>query len=41
MLWNDPELRIDWPVKPGEAVLSDKDTRQPRLADLPAHFNYA
>ncbi|HEX3862306.1 MAG TPA: dTDP-4-dehydrorhamnose 3,5-epimerase [Stellaceae bacterium] len=40
MLWNDPLLGIEWPVKHSEAVLSDKDTRQPRLADLPAHFRY-
>jgi dTDP-4-dehydrorhamnose 3,5-epimerase len=34
--WDDPALGIDWPVKPAAAVLSDKDRRLPRLADLPA-----
>jgi dTDP-4-dehydrorhamnose 3,5-epimerase len=41
LLWNDPALGIDWPVAPAEALLSDKDKVQPRLADLPAHFTYA
>ncbi len=33
--WNDPDLAIDWPVAPDQAVLSDKDLVLPRLADLP------
>ena len=36
LLWNDPALGIDWPIPEGEAILSDKDRRQPRLADLAA-----
>jgi dTDP-4-dehydrorhamnose 3,5-epimerase len=40
LLWNDPALKIDWPVTPAAALLSDKDKVQPRLADLPAHFTY-
>jgi dTDP-4-dehydrorhamnose 3,5-epimerase len=40
MLWNDPALGIVWPVGEGEAVLSDKDRRQPLLAELPALFMY-
>lgn len=36
--WNDPALGIAWPIADGEAVLSDKDRRQPLLADLPAYF---
>lgn len=36
--WNDPDIGIDWPVAAGEAILSDKDAKQPRLADLPAYF---
>ena len=31
--WDDPELAIPWPVK--EPILSDKDRRLPRLADVP------
>ena len=38
LLWNDPELGIDWPVGAEEAQLSDKDRRQPRLAELTDHF---
>jgi dTDP-4-dehydrorhamnose 3,5-epimerase len=40
MRWNDPALGIAWPVGEGEAVLSDKDRRQPLLAELPALFMY-
>jgi dTDP-4-dehydrorhamnose 3,5-epimerase len=40
MRWNDPALWIAWPVGEGEAVLSDKDRRQPLLAELPALFMY-
>lgn len=35
VIWNDPDLAIDWPVAPDQAVLSDKDLVLPRLADLP------
>ena len=39
--WNDPRLGIAWPVSEDAAVLSDKDRRQPALAELPPHFRYA
>jgi dTDP-4-dehydrorhamnose 3,5-epimerase len=39
--WDDPALGIDWPVRPASAVLSDKDRRFPRLADLPFTFAWA
>jgi dTDP-4-dehydrorhamnose 3,5-epimerase len=32
ILWNDPDLAIEWPVK--DPILSDKDRRHPRLADV-------
>ena len=35
VLWNDPALEIEWPVTDGAVLLSDKDQRHPRLADLP------
>ncbi|HKS89315.1 MAG TPA: dTDP-4-dehydrorhamnose 3,5-epimerase [Stellaceae bacterium] len=41
LAWNDPALAIDWPVAEAEALLSDKDRRQPPLAELPAYFRYA
>ena len=33
IIWNDPDLNIDWPIK--EPVLSPKDADYPRLKDLP------
>jgi dTDP-4-dehydrorhamnose 3,5-epimerase len=30
--WNDPDLKIAWPVD--EPILSDKDARYPRLRDI-------
>jgi dTDP-4-dehydrorhamnose 3,5-epimerase len=40
ILWNDPALAIDWPLGPGGAVLSAKDTKLPVLADLAPVFTY-
>jgi dTDP-4-dehydrorhamnose 3,5-epimerase len=34
LFWADPELAIEWPVSPAEAILSDKDRRLPRLSEL-------
>lgn len=33
IIWNDPDLGIPWPLD-GEPLLSDKDTKLPRLKDL-------
>ena len=38
--WNDPALAIPWPIAEGEALLSNKDRRQPLLTALPRHFRY-
>jgi dTDP-4-dehydrorhamnose 3,5-epimerase len=32
VLWNDPDIGIDWPIK--NPILSEKDTAAPRLRDL-------
>jgi dTDP-4-dehydrorhamnose 3,5-epimerase len=40
LAWNDPAIGIAWPVGEDEAVLSDKDRRQPLLAEMPAYFRY-
>jgi len=40
LAWDDRDLAIAWPITRQEALLSDKDRRQPTLADLPAHFRY-
>ena len=39
LLWNDPDLGIEWPVDHSAAQLSDKDKLHPRLHDLPAYFD--
>ena len=36
ILWSDPALGIPWPVAPGTAILSDKDRRHPKLAEIEA-----
>jgi dTDP-4-dehydrorhamnose 3,5-epimerase len=33
VIWNDPALRIPWPIAPNDAILSDKDRELPRLAE--------
>lgn len=38
IIWNDPDIGIDWPVTPEEAILSDKDRDNPRLGDLLNEF---
>jgi dTDP-4-dehydrorhamnose 3,5-epimerase len=40
LAWDDPQLGIDWPVAAEQALLSDKDRRQPLLANLPVYFRY-
>jgi len=40
LLWNDPDLGIDWQVSEEEVILSEKDCHQPRLKDLPEYFEY-
>jgi dTDP-4-dehydrorhamnose 3,5-epimerase len=40
LLWNDPDLGIDWPVSEAEAKLSDKDRKQPLLKDFDSPFEY-
>ncbi|RWX78851.1 dTDP-4-dehydrorhamnose 3,5-epimerase [Neorhizobium lilium] len=40
LLWNDPAIGIDWPVEAEKAALSEKDRKQPPLADLGDVFTY-
>ena len=37
ILWNDPALNIDWPIR--NPVLSDKDKRHPVLANAELNFD--
>jgi dTDP-4-dehydrorhamnose 3,5-epimerase len=40
IIWNDPQLAVDWPVAAADAVLSDKDQRLGRFADFVSPFKY-
>ena len=38
VIWNDPALALPWPIRAEEAVLSDKDTVLPTLAEAGTLF---
>lgn len=38
--WDDPDLGIDWKVPADKIILSEKDTRHPRLKDAEWLFDY-
>ncbi|WP_300540924.1 dTDP-4-dehydrorhamnose 3,5-epimerase [Maricaulis sp.] len=40
LVWNDPDLNIDWGISAGEAVLSDKDRAAGSWADFASPFSY-
>lgn len=39
VLWNDPDLGIEWPLAQRQPCLSGRDKIHPRLRDLPAYFS--
>ena len=38
VLWNDPEIGIDWPETAGRPILSDKDRAAPRISEIDIPF---
>ncbi|MCY1307965.1 dTDP-4-dehydrorhamnose 3,5-epimerase [compost metagenome] len=38
LLWNDPALEIEWPVLTSNAIISEKDRKQPKLSELDSNF---
>ena len=40
IIWNDPDIDIDWPVTARHAILSEKDASLPRLSDFESPFTY-
>ncbi len=38
ILWNDPDLNIDWKINPTEVILSEKDKLLPRLKHISSPF---
>ena len=38
--WNDPQIDIDWRIDPANVILSEKDSRHPRLDEAPELFDY-
>ncbi|MCG7392448.1 dTDP-4-dehydrorhamnose 3,5-epimerase [Microvirga sp. ACRRW] len=39
LAFDDPALGIQWPIPVKDAILSDKDRKQPRLSELPSVFD--
>ena len=41
IVWNDPTLKIPWPVAVSEAILSDKDRKLGMFKDFVSPFQYS
>lgn len=37
--WNDPDLKVDWNIKSGAPLLSEKDQKTPLFRDLDVFFD--
>ncbi len=40
IMWNDPDLAIDWKIPSAEAIVSEKDNFHPQLKDAIINFIY-
>jgi dTDP-4-dehydrorhamnose 3,5-epimerase len=40
LIWNDPDLAIEWPAFTDDFTLSSRDLKFPALRDLPKYFAY-
>lgn len=38
--WNDPEIKIDWPIVPNQNLISEKDKKAPLLKDAELGFHF-
>jgi dTDP-4-dehydrorhamnose 3,5-epimerase len=40
LIWNDPDLRIDWPIAANSAILSEKDAKLGLFRDFVSPFRF-
>ncbi len=40
LIWNDPDLRIDWPIAANSAILSDEDMKLGLFRDFVSPFRF-
>ena len=40
IMWNDPDIAVEWPLPENGPQLSGKDTTLPRLSDIESPFTY-
>ncbi len=40
LAWSDPDLGIEWPITPDEAIVLERDLDRPRFSELAEFFPY-